>query len=35
MTYMKRAGAVATTKRKADEIQDNLYCVFVHWGDDI
>jgi len=35
MTYMKRAGAVATTKRKADEIQDNVYCVFIHRGDDI
>lgn len=32
---MKRAGAVATTKRKADEIQDNVYCVFIHRGDDI
>jgi hypothetical protein len=35
MTYMKRAGAVATTKRKADEIQDNVFCVFIHRGDDI
>jgi len=32
---MERAGAVAITKRKADEIQDNVYCVFIHRGDDI
>jgi hypothetical protein len=32
---MKRTGAVATTKRKAYEIQDNVYCVFIHRSDDI
>ena len=35
MTYMKRAGALATTKRKADEIQDNVYCVFIQRRDDV
>ena len=32
---MKRAGAIAITRRKADEIPDNVYYVFIHRGDDI
>jgi hypothetical protein len=35
MTYRKRAGAIATTKRKAGEIRGKVYCVFIHRGDDI
>lgn len=35
MTYLKRVGAVAITKRKADETQDNVYCFFIHRGEDI